>query len=201
MKKNPLISAILGGVMTISMASSAFANMSVPNGWYIEGNVGANRVSDKTYPANTSVNSSGAGANVNLGYKFLPYMGLEVGYTRYADTVIKNNVGTKAARDKHYSVDLALKGILPVVDSGFEAFAKIGINRMNSSTTISDTNAATALGIADSNRSANGIYLGLGAQYYFMPEFAVVGQWQRAKGSSSTGTMDLISIGLSFIYI
>jgi hypothetical protein len=43
--------------------------------------------------------------------------------------------------------------------------------------------------------------LGAGAQYYFMQEFAVVAQWARARGNSDTnGTMDLYSIGISFIF-
>jgi hypothetical protein len=43
--------------------------------------------------------------------------------------------------------------------------------------------------------------MGVGGQLNIMPELGIVVQWQRAQGSSSTGTEDLYSVGLAFMFI
>jgi hypothetical protein len=173
--------------------------MSAPDGWYLEGNVGSAHLSNTNYPGSTS--SSGIGANANLGYKFMPYGALEIGYTYYPNTNITAANDVKAAEVTHYSYDLAVRGILPIADSGAEAFAKLGAQRIVARVSIDDDAAADALGLSSSSHSSTGLYIGVGGQYYFTPELAVVVQWQRAQGSSSTGTEDLFSAGLSFLFI
>lgn len=197
MQGKKLIMTAFSAVTMLSFATPALAVMSVPDGWYVEANVGSTHLSNKTYPGSSS--SSGVGGNANIGYKFMPYLGVEIGYTRYANTSIKDQTGTKAATDKHYSYDIAAKGILPITNSGFEPFAKVGVERVNSHVSINNATAANNIGIGSSQHSATGLYLGAGAQYYFTSEFAAVAQWQRATGSSGTGTMDLLSLGLSFL--
>jgi hypothetical protein len=173
--------------------------MSVPNGWYLEGNAGSSHLSNKSYGAGNA-SSSGIGGNANIGYKFMPFMGLEIGYSRYQNTKIKAPDGTKAGEDKHYSYDIAARGILPLADSGVELFAKLGAQRIVSHVSLVDNTAANQIGLASSQHSSTGLYMGVGGQYYFWPELAVVAQWQRAQGSSSSGTEDLFGVGLSFIF-
>ncbi len=192
-----LLAAISGLVIsTISMPASAM--MSIPNGWYLEGNAGWSHISNKTYPGSSS--RSGVAGNANLGYKLMPYFGIEAGYSRYADTTIKNSIGTKAATDQHYAVDLALKGIVPFADSGFEMFAKLGGVRVASNIHINNSTAAAGLGLTSNQHNSTGIYAGLGAAYYLMPELSLVVQWQHAQGSNSTGNFDLYTGGLNFIF-
>lgn len=191
------ILAALSSIAALTLTTSAFAMMSVPNGWYLEANAGSANLSNKSYPGSSS--SSGIGGNANIGYKFMPYLAGEIGYSMYPNTSIKNNAGTKAGSDKHYSYDIAAKGIVPISASGFEIFAKVGVARVANSMTINNSAAASAMGLSSSSHSATGLYLGAGGQYYFMPEMAVVVQWQRAQGNSSTGTEDLLSGGFSFI--
>lgn len=180
------------------MTSSVFAGqMSMPYGWYIEANAGSSHLSEKSYPGSAS--SSGIGGNGNIGYKFMPYFAIEAGYSMYPNTDIDSN-GTQAATDKHYSYDLAAKGILPITDSGFELLAKLGAARVSSHVTIDNQDAANQIGIGSGSHSSTGIYIGAGGQYYFLPELAVVVQWQRATGNSSTGTFDLVGGGLNFIF-
>jgi Outer membrane protein beta-barrel domain len=194
--KNILAAITTAAALTIS--SATFALMSVPSGWYLEANAGSGKLSNKSYPGSSS--SSGIGGNGNIGYKFMPYLAGEIGYSLYPNTSIKNGAGTKAGSDRHYSYDVAAKGILPIAASGAEAFAKAGFSRMVSSVTINNSAAAAGIGLGSSSHSASGLYLGVGMQYYFMPEMAVVAQWQRAQGNSSTGTEDLLSGGVSFIF-
>jgi hypothetical protein len=198
MQGKQLLSGVLGGLLLSLLASSAFADMSLPNGWYLEADLGSSTLSSINYPG--SVSSTGVGYNANLGYKFMPYVGVEGGYTGYANSTIKNSVGTKAAIAKHYSYDLAARGILPFSNSGFEAFAKLGVQRLASSLTTQNAAAAVGLGLSGSSHSTTGLYLGVGVQYYFMPELAISAQWMRAQGDNSTGTSTLLSGGLSFIF-
>ena len=192
-----LIPAIIGG-FSLLFSVAAFADMSLPNGWYLDANIGSTSLTAVNYPGSTS--SSGLGYNGNLGYKFMPYVGAEFGYTGYSNSTIKNAAGTKASIVKHYAWDIAVKGILPFYDSGFEMFAKIGVQRLASNFSTQNATAAAALGLSNSSHSATGLYIGAGAQYYLTPEFALYAQWMRAKGDSSTGTESLLTAGASFIF-
>jgi hypothetical protein len=172
--------------------------MSLPYGWYLEGNGGSSHTSNTNYPGSTS--SSGVGGNANLGYKFMPFFATEIGYTQYANTSIKNGAGTKAATVKNYSYDLSGKGILPVGSSPFELFAKLGVARVSAKTSINSSAAAAGLGLTSSNHSATGLYYGIGADYSLLTALQLVAQWQRAQGNSTTGNLDLFSAGITFIF-
>lgn len=185
------------GLVALLTASSVLADMSIPYGWYLEGNLGSTNLTKKSYPGSAS--TSGLGGNANIGYKFFPYLTGEVGYTQYANTSVDAPDGTKAATDKHYSYDIAVKGILPIYQSGVELFAKLGGEHINSAVNITNATAANSIGIGSGNHNAVGVYMGAGAQYYFIPELAGVVQWQRASGSNSTGTLDLYSGGISLL--
>ena len=191
---------IASGLAALAFTSSAIAFMSVPAGWYLEGNAGSTHVSNQSNFNGGRTSNSGIGLNLDVGYKFMPYVGTEIGYTQYANTFIKNNNGTKAATVKNYSYDLALRGILPIGSSGFELFAKLGVGRMNTKISIDNQAAASGLGIGSGNHNATGLYMGIGGQYYFMPELAANVQWARMNGNNSTGNFDLVSVGFSFIF-
>jgi opacity protein-like surface antigen len=178
-------------------AMPVYAIMSVPSGWYLEGNFGSTNLNNKSYPG--SANTSGIGGNANLGYKLMPFLAGEIGYTRYANTTIKGTAGNTAGTDIHYSYDLAARGILPVADTGVELFAKAGIERVNSHVSLENGDAASSIGLSSSQHSATGLYVGAGVQYSLMPEWALNVQWQQARGNSSTGTLNLFSGGVSFI--
>jgi len=189
--------AVLSLVTGITFAGVAFADMSIPYGWYVGPNIGITKLTNKSFSGSTS--TSGISGSVNLGYKFMPYFAGEVGYSRYANTTARSG-GTNVASYRYTSYDLAGKGIVPLNTSGFEVFGKLGIVRVNANVSIQDAAAASAVGISGGSRNSTGIYLGVGGQYYFMPEMAVVLQWARASGSSQTGTLDLWTIGFSYLF-
>lgn len=194
MRGNQLL-AVLSGCAALTIATAACASMSAPMGWYLEGNFGSSRLSN----VDNSSNRSGIGGNANVGYKFMPYFATEIGYSMYANTSIESGNIT-VVNQKHYSYDLAGKGILPIGDAGFEAFAKVGVQRINLHNSINDVPLANSMGLTGSQHSATGLYLGLGGQYSFMPEVAANIQWQRAQGNSTTGTEDLYTFGLAVIF-
>lgn len=196
MQGKKILLTVLGGIAAISIGSSASAlEMSAPNGWYLEGNIGSAHLSNTNF-GGASTSSSGLGGNANLGYKFMPYAGMEIGYSQYPTTKINASDGTRIGSAKHYSYDIAAKGIIPISDSGFEAFAKLGAQHIQSRLTNDDS----SFDISGSH-SSTGLYMGVGGQLNIMPELGIVVQWQRAQGSSSTGTEDLYSVGLAFMFI
>jgi hypothetical protein len=191
--------ALVGALAVMSFSNSVMAMMSVPAGWFLEGNVGSTRISGQRGVSGTNASTSGIGGSAALGYKFMPFFAMEIGYSQYAGSVYKVS-NTKLATATNYSYDIAARGILPISSSGFELFAKLGAGR--ASTKLKYTNSAVQQGLTGGNstHSATGLYYGLGAQYYFMPELAVNVQWATQYGNSTTGNMSLLTAGLSFIF-
>lgn len=198
MQGKKLLRAVSSTFALLLLAAPAYAVMSLPYGWYLEGNAGSSSLTEKSYPGSDS--SSGVGYNGMVGYKFMPYFAMEAGYSRYPETIIKNGAGNKAGTDRHDSYQITGKGIIPVYESGFELFAKLGATRVASDLKIDNVANANSIGLTGSSHNDINIYFGFGGQYYFMPELAFVAQWQRAVGNSSTGTLSLFSGGISFIF-
>jgi hypothetical protein len=192
-----IIALALASSAVVISATSAFAACSLPTGFYVEGNVGASKSSGKSYHSTASASNSGLAWNVNAGYKFMPFLAVEGGASSYATSNIKNSAGTQFAKDRHYSGDVAVKGIAPVGDSGFEVFAKIGVAELYSSFALVNNLPADTAGYSSSSKN-NSIspFYGLGADYYFLPTVGGSLQWQRVKGNSKTGTQDLYTIGI-----
>lgn len=193
-----VVSALIG-LSALTAAFSAIAAMPVPTGWYVDGNVGSSRLSNANFGSGTSSSTSGLGYNINGGFKFMPYFAAEVGATKYANTSIKAS-GVGVAKDTNYSYDLTGKAILPIVDSGVDLFAKLGIMRLNSHITTS--NAAyisqNSIDVNLGTHMVTGAYIGVGGDYNISQNLAALVQWQRAKGNSTTGYADLYSIGIGY---
>lgn len=188
---------IMSAMVTLFLAVPAFAEMAIPYGWYLEGNVGSTKLSDKNF--NGSVSASSAAGSINAGYKFMPYFATEIGVVRYSKMRVKNN-GVTAGTNKLYSYDLALRGIFPLNVYGFEVFAKLGIGRLNSQVSISNTVAATTANLISGTHNATGLYIALGMDYYFTQSLSANAQWARQKGNNTTGTADLWALGLSYLF-
>jgi hypothetical protein len=192
--KTACILSLLG---TMSVAQAV---MPLPSGWYLEANIGMSKATSKTYPGVSSEKNTGKGWSANVGYKFMPYFGLEAGYARYAPTRLNSPVET-VARDNHTSIDVAAKAMLPFGCSGFELFAKLGAVRINSQIGVIDSNGAAAYNLTfnTASQGATGLFAGVGAEYYFTQSIAANIQWNVAKGNSKTGNLQLLSAGLSYI--
>lgn len=188
---------IVSSLTALTLMTSAAAQMSAPNGWYIEGNAGEAKLHDTSYGGN--VKFHGVAFNLDAGYKFMPYFAAELGYTRYGTARVFAN-GIKAGEDRRTTYDIAGKAILPISTSGAEIFGKFGAARVRSRISISNQIAANSINLGSGSTNKNGFYLALGAQYYFIPELALNVQWARAQANNHGGKNDLYSAGLSFIF-
>ncbi len=201
MKKIKLLSLMIVAIGGMSAVTSAMAAMPLPIGWYLEANGGFTRTSNQNIGSNASSTSPGAGWNASVGYKFMPYFGTELGYNAYAKSKIKY-VGTPVAQDTNKSYYLAAKAILPVVDSGFEFFAKLGVTRITSHLTVTNPTfvSQNGLSINAGTQTATGAYFGVGGDYSFMPNLQLDMQWNRSRGNSRVGNLDLYTLGVTYIF-
>lgn len=201
MKRKLLFAGCLAAMSTaiLTAANNAFAVPPLSTAWYLEGNLGLTKVSGTNYGSGTSVSAPGLSGGGIAGYKFMPFFASEIGYTRYATLKIKNPAGVSAAKDKLYAIDIAAKGILPIGDSGFEAFAKVGWSILNSSVSITNASAATTVNAVSGTHNAPGLYLGIGADYAYTPSVPINFQWARAYGDGRTGNLDLYSVGVAYL--
>lgn len=189
------IVTLIAATITTFTAATASASLALPNGWYIEGNAGSSKA--HISEPGTSVSTSGFAWNINAGYKFMPFFAAEIGYTKYAPANISVS-GTKIAKDTLYSYDIAGKGILPISDSGLDVFAKIGAAKAKAH--LVNTNPSFATVSNAGSTSSTSLYYGIGGEYSFLPNLAANVQWNRVKGKSSVGNLDLLSAGLTYIF-
>ncbi|GEM_PF-904904 len=175
-----------------------------PCGLYIDANAGLPTFQNNNYPGDISYPNSRSGWNVNLGYRFIPYIAAEMGYTGYYGTrsydlaINDPTTGNQAGLVKHYAVDFAGKFILPLGQSGGEVFVKLGASAVNANTTVTDGTAAANIDLNDNNKTAVGPYVGVGANYFVIPGWAITAQWARAQGNDRTSNGTLWSAGLLF---
>jgi hypothetical protein len=193
---------ILGmSLAALGVATFASAEASIPAGWYVEGNIGAPKISNVSYGTATAIKTTGIGWNLNAGYKFIPYFATEIGYTSYANGNITTN-GATVGKDQVKSYDLAGKAILPIQDTGVEIFAKLGMARATAHVTVTNADllAANGTNLNTGHFSSTNLYLGLGGEYAFMPNMAANIQWNRVDGGSHIGNLDLFSLGLAYLF-
>lgn len=177
-------------VATLVLASSTIFAAELPYGWYLEGNVGSSRISNANYGPGTSTTTSGVAYNVNAGYKFIPYFAAEAGYTRYAKIKISSPIGS--ATSTIQAADVALKAIWPISEMGFNLFTKIGEGKVYSK--------LSGEGFTSSTHSVTGFLVGVGASWACNPNMPVNIQWTRQKGDSTTGNLDLLTVGIAYIF-
>ena len=197
MQGQRLLLAVISGIAALSMAAPVLAlEMSAPDGWYLEGNVGASRLSNTNYEGST--NKTGATYNINVGYKIMPYAAIEGGYTSYHDSKIVIN-GTTLANVSHYSYDIAAKGILPITCTGFEMFGKLGAAHARAKASSVDTGITGSFDSHSAN--ATSVYIGLGGQFNVMQEVGIVSNGSAHKEAGAPALKTSFSVGLAIILV
>lgn len=193
---------LLSSIFSVAAATQSFAAISLPCGWYADGDIGVTRMYGMNYPTVPSTASSGTAWSGDGGYKFNQYLGAEVIYTRYADTRLRNSAGTTLARDIRYSVAAAAKAMYPIMNSGVEIYGKLGLDWIHAKLGhIDATGVALAqIQLNSGTRTARGLYWGGGVQYYFNENVNAHIQYAQAQGNSNTGSVGVTSIGLSILF-
>ena len=188
------IGCFLASIVTMSLATATMASVSLPKAWYMEGNYGRSIVH---YKSSTESNGTGYGWGANIGYKLMPFLGLEAGYTKYAPLYI---YGSSQITHQNYDGHLAAKFMLPLGVSGVELFAKVGAARIYSYETPISNPSAQSVKIG-----STGLYYGGGLSYTVSPNWLISTQWEQARGnddttsSKYTGSPQFYSVGLTFL--
>ncbi len=194
------LAACITTMLVLTHVNAANAAMTVPFGWYLETNQGESIANSKSYPG-SSIDRKGYGYNFDGGYKFNPWFSAEIGYSGFANTVIKNSAGAQAAKDEHYSYDISGKLMLPVGGTGAELFGKLGVARVNSNVKVNYANAAlNNLTYQSGVHDTTGVYLAAGADYGITPHVLVNVEGACSRGNNKTGNLYLYSGGLSYIF-
>lgn len=146
---------------------------------------------------NVDVKPQGTGVGTRLfaGYNMNPYAAIEGGFTYYSSmtyntTIISNNLKTRAG-----SFDLLGKGILPIADSGFGVFAKLGFAYMYTKTTGKVQNTEQPTTTATGFRPA----AGLGVSYDISQNWVADLSYTTIRYSNSqVKNPSLIALGISY---
>jgi hypothetical protein len=193
-----IIASIFSAVLLTQ--SAAFAAIPYTTAWYVELNPGYSAVNGVAYPG--KVYHSGFGGNITFGYKFNPYIGLDVGYTYYSDVRIKAPTGQQVAFSQHYSYDMAAKLMLPIAQTGVNVFGRGGMGRIRSYTHVKNE-AVANLNHYTFNAGVHTrtvpVY-GAGAEYAILKNLEASMEWMRAQGNNTTGQLDLYSLGLTYLF-
>lgn len=174
MKAIKIIILVIGAMVISGMV---FADIPVARGGYADINVGYSKVVSSSYMDDVN----GLGLNFDLGYKMMPFFGVELGYTTYG--------ASKSSFTGASAIDGVIKAMLPFQEVGAELFAKLGSAYL--------TNGKLLDGVS---QHATNVYYALGGDYALNPNMLVVLQWSQAYGNSNTGTFQLLSIGASYIF-
>ncbi len=178
------IKKIFSGFIIFILFGNAFAHIPIPRGWYADGSVGitntnssndSNDNNDNNDDSNDDNNNSSTalGFNVNVGYKFLPFFGVEGGYTTYGKS--------SSSFTGNHAFDIAAKAIIPFPEVGAELYAKLG----------------GAQTYPEDDGNSTNLFYGFGADYWLYSNMSILMQWTQAK--SNAGPLNLFSIGIGFL--
>jgi OmpA-OmpF porin, OOP family len=155
----------------------------------------------------TGLSSSDSGGSYQWrlqgGYRFNPYLALELGYIDFgkADYQAAYSGGSAHGSLKAGGVDMAALVSVPLNDS-FSVFGKLGVV---DATVKSNLQAGTPADSASGDTSVNSVrpLLGLGASYKLTDNVDLRADYDYVSGlgsSSKTGTMDVNMFSLGAVY-
>ena len=193
-----LILMFLSGITIKSIASTD------DKGVYIGGQLG---YSDSDFGNIYNSRNGGIGGRVYLGYQFNKYFALEGGYTRFADQKMRiySDIGHESLSLHPESLDLSLKGILPLNDK-ISLYAKAGPAYLREQTVSSyryssynnnnDPQVTTQSATWVSKENSAELAYGLGIEYKLTDNLSTDLSWL-AVGIGH-GMPNLASLGLSY---
>lgn len=161
---------------------AALAVESKESGLYLNGNLGYGKVNEDV-TGSTESDNTGFASNINFGYKLNRNLALEAGFSKYPD----ESFGSGIEGSENYSVELDAKLILPIQQSGFELFGKLGAAAVHHKLEGPVTDAGT--------HTEPAAYVGAGASYSFTEKNAIVVQATATSENDPVPAMYLTTVG------
>lgn len=200
--KGLILSAILGTLITLGIASNAVAG---GNGWYLGIGAGVSNtdikdseydsdLADLGYTTSSEIDKNKLGWKLFAGYQFHKNWAIEGSYVNLGDVTSETIVSAPplvtaadqqqfvddAATVHPYSVDglvLSGKGILPINDR-FSLFAKLGVYRWQADILVECDGCASSVSSPDS-KSGTDITAGFGLEYDINDNIGLRGEYER----------------------
>lgn len=182
--------ALIASCMILGFSiSSANAMLGAGIGPYVDINGGYGFSDSNTINSAVNQKNSGFGYNINAGWMFIPFIGLEAGYTKYTDVTYRlNNQNQSASSD---SYDIAIKGVAPLPLTGFSLYGKLGVGQLRQG----------SLNFSSNNidkQTANNLYWAVGAKYDIALGFYSQLQYAVQQGGNSLPSNSLLSLGIGY---
>jgi OmpA-OmpF porin, OOP family len=158
-------------------AAPAFAQQPMQS-WYLGAGIGSGHLgksgSDITGINNAQLDDSDTTYTVRGGYRFNPYLALEVGYYDLGKYAFSGTVGRTevSGSAKATSWGLSAVGILPL--NQFDLYARLGIEQSRL-----EANANTTLTNANSSDNQTGATYGAGGRWNFDRNWGVFLEWMK----------------------
>lgn len=144
-----------------------------------------------------SINNTGAGGRAYVGYQINPYFGTEVGYTYYNNAKIKSldagGYSNVSGTIQERATDLVLRATYPLINSGFNIYAKAGIALLSRTTSAV---LCSASGVCDV--TAGLFTYGGGFTYNILPKVPLDFSWTRVQQNNNISNADLAAIGIGY---
>ena len=138
---------------------------------------------------------TGVGTRLFVGYNMNRYAAIEGGYTYFSSMTYKTNTFSNNVKTRFGSFDVLGKGMLPIADSGFDIFAKLGGAYVHSKTSGKIENVSIPGSSASAFRPAGAI----GASYDITQNWVADLSYNQIFYSSSTvNNPSLIALGISY---
>lgn len=146
--------------------------------------------------------------SVHASYQFIPFVGLELGFTDYGETNDNVNIGNNQVSNYKVStksIDAGIKGSLPVAPF-MSLFAKAGISAWDWEANVTTNSVSTpSTSISKIDDTGQDIYYGIGAQFSFTLlragiQYRVIELDLDSKNVKGKNDIDMLSVyaGLSF---
>lgn len=198
MAKTRIVAAICGFILTgISVVSNA--DLPLP-GWYAGGQIGwgDTHYSSDDFSANYPINNTGTidvtglAGRIFAGYQINNYFGVELGYTQFSNTHVKdiNGISGLNGSVSEYAVDMSGKGTLPL-GNYFGLNGKLGLAYVN----------ANSHGGLDGTQYRFNPTFGVGVAWWATANVPIEASWTRIqKIGGNIPSTDLFTVGISYYF-